>query len=139
MSKRIYDASGDLTIPANVNITGRLNLLPQGSVIMWTQPTIPDGWVRCDGTRGTPDLRGRFILGQGNGSGLTNRTLNQRSGAETHTLTIEQIPFHKHQQTFYNDNYDGHGIDHTGTKGQKKSLEDDDYEGSVGSSSGDGV
>lgn len=28
--------------------------------------TIPDGWVLCDGSNGTPDLRNRFIVGAGN-------------------------------------------------------------------------
>ena len=32
---------------------------------------IPLGWAICDGTKGTPDLRGRFILG-----GTTNSNLN---------------------------------------------------------------
>lgn len=43
-----------------------------------------------------PDLRGRMVVGQGDGSGLTNRPLGQKSGQETVTLTIAQIPSHTH-------------------------------------------
>lgn len=44
-----------------------------------------------------PDSRGRAIIGFGQGSGLSNRTLGQAVGAETHTLTVAQMPSHSHQ------------------------------------------
>jgi microcystin-dependent protein len=56
----------------------------------------PGGWLLCDGTNGTPDLRGKFILGSGQGVGLTNRTEGQVGGAETHVLTINEMPSHNH-------------------------------------------
>jgi len=39
--------------------------LPINSIIMWFKSTslIPAGWVLCDGGNGTPDLRGKFIMG----------------------------------------------------------------------------
>jgi microcystin-dependent protein len=39
--------------------------IPAGGVIMWSGNVgdIPTGWALCDGTNGTPDLRGRFIVG----------------------------------------------------------------------------
>jgi hypothetical protein len=41
--------------------------LPTGMIMLWSgsQATIPSGWLLCDGTGGTPDLRGRFIIGAG--------------------------------------------------------------------------
>jgi microcystin-dependent protein len=41
--------------------------LPVGSIIMWFRPTgeIPNGWVLCNGNNGTPDLRGKFVIGVG--------------------------------------------------------------------------
>ena len=38
---------------------------PSGGIIMWsgTIATIPSGWLLCNGSNGTPDLRNRFIIG----------------------------------------------------------------------------
>lgn len=40
---------------------------PSGLIAMWSGSiaTIPAGWVLCNGTSGTPDLRNRFIVGAG--------------------------------------------------------------------------
>jgi len=41
--------------------------VPTGCILMWSGSiaTIPTGWLICDGTNGTPDLRSRFIVGAG--------------------------------------------------------------------------
>lgn len=64
----------------------------------------PDGdtstqgfWAICDGTNGTPDLRGRVILGAGQGNSLTNRPVGETGGSEGITLSADQMPPHKHQ------------------------------------------
>lgn len=38
---------------------------PVGGIIMWSGllVNIPAGWVLCDGTAGTPDMRDRFVVG----------------------------------------------------------------------------
>lgn len=43
-----------------------------------------------------PDLRGRTAVGQGQGPGLTERQLGSLAGAETVTLTTNQVPAHRH-------------------------------------------
>lgn len=43
-----------------------------------------------------PNLSGRIPLHQGQGPGLTPRTIGELSGAETVTLTTAQIPQHTH-------------------------------------------
>jgi len=43
-----------------------------------------------------PDCRGRVLGVVGAGAGLTNRTIGSSVGAETHTLTIAEIPSHDH-------------------------------------------
>lgn len=92
--------------------------------------TPPDGWLYCDGqavsrtqyarlfavitttygngdgstTFNLPDLRGRSPLGVNTdpfGTGLSNRNIAAKDGAETHTLTVAEIPSHAH--TYHTD------------------------------------
>ena len=93
-----FFSGGTVTAPA---FSG-YGITPIGGIIMWSGDpnAVPDGWALCDGRvvngRTTPDLRGRFILGTGQGGGLSNRPMNQRAGAETHTLTAAEMPNHNH-------------------------------------------
>lgn len=82
----------------------------------------PVGWAHCDGRLlpiaqydalfaliGTtyggdgqyffalPDLRGRVPVGQGAGPGLTNRVMGEELGSEGVSLTVNQMPAHRHQ------------------------------------------
>jgi hypothetical protein len=38
---------------------------PRGTIIAWfaSSGAVPNGWAVCDGSNGTPDLRGRFVRG----------------------------------------------------------------------------
>lgn len=81
----------------------------------------PRNWLLCDGqllpinqyqslysllgtmyggdgrtTFALPDLRGRVSLHQGNGSGLTPRSVGNKGGAETVTLQVGELPSHNH-------------------------------------------
>lgn len=47
-------------------------------------------------TFGLPDLRGRVIIGAGQGTGLPAYTIGQSGGAATVTLTTTQLPAHSH-------------------------------------------
>lgn len=46
----------------------KLYSIPVGAIIMWggSITSIPSGWVLCNGSNGTPDLRNRFVVGAGN-------------------------------------------------------------------------
>lgn len=84
----------------------------------------PKGWALCQGqllpisqntalfsilgttyggngqtTFGLPDLQGRVAIGQGTGPGLQTYDLGQKSGTETVTLLVTQIPPHTHAAT----------------------------------------
>jgi len=92
----VIDNAGNLTC------SGSVSFLPTGIICMWsgTIATIPSGWLLCDGTNGTPDLRDRFIIGARQDSGgfaQTNITgsLTQTGGSKdaivvshTHTATV---------------------------------------------------
>lgn len=94
----------DLYIAPNA----KFNLLPRGLILAWKFPvgtTLPPaGWAFCDGTNGTPNLRGRMILGDGQGKDtdgklLTNRVFSATGavgGLEKVPLAITQIPKHTH-------------------------------------------
>lgn len=49
-----------------------------------------------DGHFKVPDLRGRTIIGSGNGSGLTTRNTGDLGGEETHQLTEGELASHAH-------------------------------------------
>ena len=48
-------------------------------------------------TFGLPDLRSRTPMHAGNGPGLSQRTLGQKGGTETETLTTPKMPSHTHE------------------------------------------
>ncbi len=91
----------DNLIVGDLVVNQSFNMIPRGSVVAWTKDTIPKGWAICDGTNGTPDLRGRFIVGTGQGDGLTLRNLGSYGGEENHVLTSDEIPSHGHSTTIY--------------------------------------
>lgn len=84
-------------------------LLPSGVITMWsgTIATIPSGWLLCNGSNGTPDLRDRFIIGSSVDSGGQSVTTitggNTKTGgskdaivvSHTHTATVND-PGHFH-------------------------------------------
>src|SRR3954451_3573959 len=81
----------------------------------------PRGWALCNGqilsiaqntalfsllgtqfggngqtTFALPDLRGRVPIHQGQGPGLTPRTMGEQAGEENHTLINTEMPAHNH-------------------------------------------
>jgi len=64
-----------------------------GMIMLWSGSigTIPTGWVICDGTNSTPDLRDRFVIGAG-GSYSPGNT----GGASSVSLGTGNLPAHTH-------------------------------------------
>ena len=71
-------------------------VIPQGGIIMWSGQvnTIPSGWALCNGSNGTPDLRGRFVVGY-SGSG-DYASVGNKGGSDSRTLSIANMPAHNH-------------------------------------------
>lgn len=89
--------------------------IPIGGIIMWSGETAPSGWQLCnnslitqgplaDGSRRTPDLRERFVVGAGgNNPTVTGGayTVGDIGGANSVRLTITEIPSHDHTPASY--------------------------------------
>lgn len=68
--------------------------VPRGAILMWSGLVIdiPAGYGLCDGTNGTPDLRGRFVIGASAvGAGYQSRDIGgsdrtSMEGSHTHTI-----------------------------------------------------
>ena len=73
--------------------TQRTNLMPSGAIILWSGASnaIPTGFVLCDGTNSTPDLRDRFVVGAG-----STYAVDETGGATSVTLTTSHMPQHSH-------------------------------------------
>jgi len=56
----------------NLDVAQAVYAVPSGGIIMWSGSiaSIPSGWLLCDGSSGTPDLRTRMILGAGSTYGV---------------------------------------------------------------------
>lgn len=100
----IYNSGSGFLEYSNGSSWIAITPVPSGTIIMWSgaASNIPDGWVLCNGTTytyagspgsgvTTPDLRGRFIIGDSSPS-----TMGQTGGAKSVGLSVAEIPPHTH-------------------------------------------
>lgn len=83
-----------------------IGVISTGMVLMWSgaSSSIPTGYVLCDGTNGTPDLRDQFVLGAGGSLPTTGGSSSTTTGSSTisglaiggTSLTVDQLPSHHH-------------------------------------------
>jgi hypothetical protein len=73
--------------------------IPSGGIIIWSgsSATIPSGWLLCDGSNSTPDLRNRFVVGATStyAVGATGGSADAIVVSHTHTATVTD-PGHAH-------------------------------------------
>jgi len=75
------------------------DIIPTGVIVMWSGSiaSIPTGWLICDGSNSTPDLRNRFIVGAGSTYSVagTGGSADAIVVSHTHTATVTD-PGHTH-------------------------------------------
>jgi hypothetical protein len=75
------------------------NIVPSGTIVLWSGSvaSIPTGWVLCNGSNSTPDLRNRFVVGAGStyAVGDTGGSADSIVVSHTHTATVTD-PGHTH-------------------------------------------
>lgn len=107
VAQKVKVTNGDIELASGKTVKANgVNIgVPIGCILMWSgdERDIPDGWALCNGSNGTPDLRGRFIVGVNrNFSGFTANDARDTyspkatGGKERHTLTADELPSHQH-------------------------------------------
>ncbi|CAB4123332.1 hypothetical protein UFOVP42_31 [uncultured Caudovirales phage] len=111
--KFVLETSANVLVDTYDNIAGILtsipsssSTLPTGVILLWSGSigAIPSGYLLCNGTNGTPDLRNSFIVGAGNTYAVaqTGGSADSVVIAHTHTATSTSTvtdPGHVHDAT----------------------------------------
>lgn len=110
--KFVLKDSSDVTIQTYDNLYGIIGTAPAaatptpaGVIVMWSGSigSIPSGWVLCNGSNGTPDLRNRFVVGAGSTYSVdaTGGSADAIVASHTHTATTAITdPGHDHDVRF---------------------------------------
>jgi microcystin-dependent protein len=97
-------ATSASTARTNLDVAASAYAVPAGGIIIWSgsQASIPTGWLLCNGTSSTPDLRDRFIVGAGSTYAVaaSGGSANAILVSHTHTFTGTA-----HSHTFSNQNF----------------------------------
>ena len=91
----------DNIYPILQTATATVSPIPTGAIFLWSGSigSIPSGYVICDGTNSTPDLRDRFIIGAGNSYAVAATGGSTDAIIVTHTHTATSVvtdPGHAH-------------------------------------------
>ena len=80
---------------SGANLTG-IEAFVTGMIILWSGAAnaIPSGFVLCNGSNNTPDLRGRFVVGYNDND--NDYDVNDTGGSKDNTLSVSQLPSHNH-------------------------------------------
>jgi cytoskeletal protein CcmA (bactofilin family) len=65
-----------------------LQIFVSGMIMLWSGSTssVPSGWVLCDGSNGTPNLRDKFVVGAG-----SSYAVNAQGGANTRATSNTSV------------------------------------------------
>jgi hypothetical protein len=105
----------------NLDVAQAVYSVPSGGIIMWSGSiaSIPSGWLLCNGSSGTPDLRDRFVIGSGTNYPVasTGGSANAITVSHTHTFsatTGNQNQNHLHEMNAFLGNLDGSSTGYVG-------------------------
>ena len=91
--------------------------IPSGGIIIWSgsSASIPSGWVLCNGSNSTPDLRDKFVVGAGStyAVGDTGGSANAIVVSHTHTGTASGGA-HTHTVTTHYSTSGSHSVSDNG-------------------------
>jgi hypothetical protein len=84
--------SGQVMVSAGSGTPTWGNAFVAGMIMLWSgsSATIPSGWLLCDGSSSTPDLRNRFVVGATStyAVGATGGSADAIVVSHTHTATV---------------------------------------------------
>jgi hypothetical protein len=84
--------SGQVMVSAGSGTPTWGNAFVAGMIMLWSgsSATIPTGWLLCDGSNSTPDLRNRFVVGATStyAVGATGGSADAIVVSHTHTATV---------------------------------------------------
>ena len=106
VSSGTLDVTGGVRLDGTAGATGQVlfsagsgntptwgNAFVAGMIMIWSgsSASIPTGWLLCDGTNSTPDLRNRFVVGATStyAVGATGGTADAIVVSHTHTATTD--------------------------------------------------
>jgi microcystin-dependent protein len=81
---------------------------------------------------GLPDLRGRLPVHLGSGVGLTPRSMGQKSGTETHAMSVNEMPVHSHPSVLISSTDEGDRSDPSGAYPARPEEPVQPYAGTTG-------
>jgi microcystin-dependent protein len=93
-ANNIVQLNGSAQLPAvDGSLLTGIEGVPSGVITLWSGSTgsIPSGWVICDGTNSTPDLRNLFVVGAGD-----SYAVGATGGANTVALAEANLAAHTH-------------------------------------------
>ncbi len=106
--KFVLKTSADVTIQTYDNLYGIVGAtppaatpIPSGGIFLWSGSigSIPAGYVLCNGSNGTPDLRDRFVIGAGSSYAVNATGGSADAVVVTHTHAATSVvtdPGHTH-------------------------------------------
>jgi microcystin-dependent protein len=107
---KIYHSSGNMEYTDFI-----ASGLATGVIAMYHGSVAPAGWHLCDGSDGTRDLRGQFVIGAGGAyspgatGGAASIASTNTLNVATHVLTDSELPTHSHSFTDTHNPYTMYG------------------------------